>query len=185
MSLLETPLLGAPLAPEAKLAYLRAACEAMRAGQPVPEDAARYIAPAFEIYLLGECRDLTTALGLRPRQGGRYETPAQIVRGREREKLILRVAGRVPDRDKARACARLIAGNAVIDDPEIAAAVEKLRTEFADDLPGSVRQYRRILAAGRTSNPGFMSLVALCGRWSMQSPQPAQQGVHDEPKATP
>ncbi len=133
------------LAPEAKLAYLRAACEAMRAGQPVPEDAARYIAPAFESYLLGECRDLTTALGLRPRQGGRYETPAQIVRRRERDALILHVAGRAPDRDKARACERLIVGNAVINDPEIATAVEKLRAEFAGELPRSARQYRRIL----------------------------------------
>lgn len=142
----------------------------MKAGRPIPAPAARWLYPAFEAYLQGKGNDITASLGLRPRRGGRFDAPVAIVRRRQRDEIISAIAARLPDKDKGAACAAVIGGAARIDDAELAAEVEKLRAEFAGELPTSARQYQRILAGdGRhrcteDTKPDYLSSVWLLER---------------------
>jgi len=120
----------------------------MESGNAVPGDAAKWLGDALRAYLTSECLDITASLGLRPRRGGRFETPAALFRMRERDSLICTIADAVPAttaKGKSEACQKLITGTAQLQDTKIALVIDKLRREFAGDLPASARQLGRII----------------------------------------
>ena len=133
------------MSPEEKLEFIEQAASAMAAGCPVPMAAAAWLGAALRAYLSRECLDITRSLGLRPRRGGAFETPHALVRYRERDTLIRFIADLVPGKNKGTACLKVIFGEARLDDPQVAEAVAKLRSEFASELPSSAKTYSRIL----------------------------------------
>ena len=61
-------------APPKPLEAVKIALCSLEAGEPVPGQAAAILAKGLRLYLAGEC-DITKNLGLRPRRGGRNQTP--------------------------------------------------------------------------------------------------------------
>lgn len=134
----------------APLAAVREAAEAMDAGVPVPRAAARLVADAFWKYLDGTGADITKNLGLRPRRGGRYDTPLARERLRNRNALIVRIFSAQPGdaSQKARHVAALIAEPkraAEVTEADVAAAVLELAREHGAELPKSARSILRVV----------------------------------------
>jgi HAMP domain-containing protein len=132
------------------LQALRQTVDAMDSGAPVPAAAAAIVGPALRQYLDGRGSDITKNLGLRPRKGGRHESPLALERRRRRDDLIIRVYEAQPDdtRDKARPVAARLAGQQAareVTDAELVSAVNALMHEFGTDLPTSTRTIRRIV----------------------------------------
>lgn len=77
-----------PEPPPDGLTTLRHALVAMEAGLPLDAKTAKHLTAAFRGYLHDGKSDLTANLGLRPRQGGKCETPLRLERMNRRDTLI-------------------------------------------------------------------------------------------------
>lgn len=136
--------------PATPLESIREAVEAMEAGNPIPMAAARVLVRALRAYLDGTERDITRALGLRPRRGGAAEVPARLERRQARDALIDRAFHSMSGKDTARAdrLARLLAAppcSTVITESDVFAYVDSLRSQHGGDLPSSGRQILRVV----------------------------------------
>lgn len=118
-------------------------------GKAIPADAAALVASALRQYLNGH-HDITGNLGLRPRRGGRYETPLAIERTEQRNTAIKHLVN-IQDGPKTERCKRVAE---LLKDPPVESRVTesdvmgyviKLHQEFGDGLPTSMRQILRIV----------------------------------------
>ena len=140
--------------PIAPLDAVRAAIEALEAGEPVPPAAAKLLAGALRTYLEGGEADIAKSLGLRPRRGGRFDKPAERERLDRRNLLIARVfaaqAGR-SDKQRAKAVLALLRvpdPAKAVSDSEVAAALQQLHEFGASELPGSWERIQRVVRNG-------------------------------------
>ena len=128
---------------------LREIVAALEEGR-IPEDrSARHFAAALRAYLAGQL-DITRNLGLRPRRGGRHESPAARERTGARNAIIRRVfdAQSGTKTGKAKMVAALLRADAPageVTEGQLRADLNQLRQEFGADLPGSWRQVVRLV----------------------------------------
>jgi len=131
------------------LEAVRTTAQCLEDGQPVPADAAKLVSAAFRRYLAGEY-DITRNLGLRPRRGGRHETPVAIERTERRNTFIKNLADQQdgPKTHRCETVAQLLKAppnETRVTDFEVSESIRKFREEFGDDLPTSTRQIVRIV----------------------------------------
>lgn len=77
-----------PEPPPDGLETIRHVLIAMEGGLPLDPKSAKHLTAAFRSYLYEGKTDLSANLGLRPRQGGRYEAPLRLERMDRRDTLI-------------------------------------------------------------------------------------------------
>ena len=143
---------------------LRAVCKALEAGEAAPPPAARIVAAGLRQYLAGKT-DITRNLGLRPRKGGKNETPLALEKKQKRNELILGIYDRqdgIPTA-KAKKTAALLAQalatpvaphrTGEINEADVIRNMIRLRMEFGDGLPTSWKCILRI-AKGRDDHEG-------------------------------
>lgn len=129
-----------------RIANIRTAAEALRSGGVVPRDVAMCLAGCLDALLSDQPADLARALGVRPRQGGAYDTPFKLLQHGRRDELIklLYESAQHPEKTKrADHVAAIIRGEAVAPD-DAAKAFEEL-SQFKK-LPRSGRQIVRIVS---------------------------------------
>ena len=139
----------------APLDALRITADHLESGKAVPAPAARLVAAALRRYLAGET-DITRNLGLRPRKGGKNETPLALEKKEMRNELILEIYDRQDGAPtvKAKKTAALLAAPAPapiaphltgeINEADVAAYTIRLLMEFGDGLPKHWKCIRRI-----------------------------------------
>lgn len=130
---------------------------AIEQGQPVPDAAAGVVVPALKAYLDGQTTDLTGALGLRPRRGGRNETPLALERKQARDAGIRRLyelqAGSKTERaEKVATLLKTTPDAARVTEEEIFAYLLELHREHGGNLPTSMRQVLRVVEGDRTAH---------------------------------
>lgn len=137
--------------PVEPLEAVKTTLRCLEAGEAVPADAATLVASALRRYLDGQ-HDITANLGLRPRRGGRYETPMAIEKAERRNTTIKRLVElqegtqtvrcqKVADLLKAAPDASRVT------ESEVMGYTIALHQEFGTDLPTSMRQILRISAS--------------------------------------
>lgn len=130
------------------LEAVKTTAQCLEAGQPVPPAAARLVSAALRRYLAGE-HDITGNLGLRPRRGGRHETPLAIERTEIRNTLIKNLV-ELQDGPKTQRCERvaeLLKTPPVenrVTEADVFGYLVRLHEEFGGGLPTSMRQIFRI-----------------------------------------
>lgn len=131
------------------LEAIKITADHLEAGAVVPAAAASIIACAFRQYLAGQY-DITKNLGLRPRRGGRHETPVAIARTEVRNTVIKKLVdlqdGRITNR--CRAVADLLKTPPVesrVTEADVFRYLVELHQEFGGELPTSMRQVLRIV----------------------------------------
>lgn len=134
----------------APLAALRITAEHLERGIAVPPEAAAIVSTALRAYLDGVTSDLTGALGLRPRRGGRNETPLALERMRARDADILRIYQRQEGSKSAKAerVAQLMSASPEslrVTEQEMFAYLLQLHQDHGDQLPTSMRQVLRVV----------------------------------------
>ena len=131
------------------LEAVKTTAQCLEDGQPVPADAAKLVAAALRKYLAGQY-DITGNLGLRPRRGGRHETPVAIARNEERNAAIKHLV-ELQDGSKTKRCEKVAN---LLKDPHVDSRVTeadvfgylvKLHQDFGSELPTSMRQVLRIV----------------------------------------
>lgn len=123
--------------------------EHLEAGSVVPAEAAKMVARALRQYLAGQY-DITGNLGLRPRRGGRHETPVAIARTDDRNTTIKLLVDR-QDGSKTQRCAAVanllktppIEGR--VTEADVFGYLVELHQKFGGGLPTSMRQVLRIV----------------------------------------
>ena len=126
---------------EARVRLLAQARDALDAGQPIPQDAARLLARALAT-VFDDGGSLDAALGLRPRRGS-HRTPARMLRQEARDRIVVEVVEAV---GSPSAAARVFAGKSAPPD-----ALRSIVEAERGRLPRSATQVRRIFNA-RTSS---------------------------------
>lgn len=127
---------------------LKTVLRCLQAGDPVPADAAQLVATALQKYLDGQ-HDITANLGLRPRRGGRYDTPMAIERAEKRNTAIKRLVDLQEGSQSVR-CQKVadllkdVPDAGRITESEVMAYTIELHREFGRELPTSMRQIWRI-----------------------------------------
>lgn len=134
---------------------LRITADHLERGAAVPDLAANIVARAFRQYLEGQT-DITKNLGLRPRRGGRNETPMALERRRARDSLIvqvyeLQVGCKTERAGKVVALLRVRPGAARVTEEEVFAYLLDLHREHGGNLPTSMRQVLRVVEDCRTT----------------------------------
>lgn len=131
------------------LEFVRQALDAIEGGQPLPPEPARVFAGALRGYLSGRQRDITRALGLRPRRGGATEEPVRAAQLMERNETIQRLFDLASgsDSDRASVVARwvAVASPGEITEADVRRAVAALRDQHGGRVPTSGRQVLRIV----------------------------------------
>lgn len=128
-----------------RIANIRTAAEALRSGGVVSRDVAICLADCLDALLSDQPADLARALGIRPRQGGAYDTPFKVLRYARRDALIKELyesAQHLKLPKPGDHVAAIIRGEAVPPD-DAAKALEELG-QFKD-VPRSGRQIIRIV----------------------------------------
>ena len=144
-----------PAAAMEPLEALRITADHLERGEAVPAPAAAIVAQGLRQYLAGKT-DITRNLGLRPRKGGKNETPLALEKKQIRNKLI-RVIYDLQDgipTVKAKKTAALLTGplptpisphlTGEINESDVAAYTIRLRMEFGDGLPTHWKCVQRI-----------------------------------------
>lgn len=135
-----------------RFAEIRTAVEALRSGRAVPSGVAAPLANCLEALLCGSEADLAKQLDMRPRRGGRYETPAVLTNHQARDASIQQLAAAIPTthpagrdtKERADAVVAIFRGEA--PPPEsVADVLHDLRARHGENLPTSARQVVRIL----------------------------------------
>lgn len=134
---------------------LRVTADHLERGEAVPAPAARLVAAALRQYLAGKT-DITRNLGLRPRKGGKNETPLALEKRQKRNELIIGIYDRqdgIPT-VKAKKTADLLAEalaapvaphrTGEINEADVIRDMIRLRMEFGDGLPTSWKCILRI-----------------------------------------
>jgi hypothetical protein len=137
------------LSQDRALDCLRQALEAIEDGRPLPPEPAGVFAGALRGYLSGRQRDLTRALGLRPRRGGATEEPVRAAQLTARNQSIQRLFDLASgsDCDRAEAVARWITADSPseITEADVGQAVAAFREQHSGRVPSSGRQVLRIV----------------------------------------
>jgi len=147
----------APMTTTTPLQALRLMLEAIEQGRPVPAVAAVIVAPALKAYLDGQITDLTGALGLRPRRGGRNETPLALERTQARNSDIQRlfekqVGTKTQKAEKTAALLRALPDAACVTEEEMFAYAVNLHRDHGGNLPTSMRQVLRVVDGDVTTS---------------------------------
>lgn len=142
------------------LEAVRITATSLERGEVVPAPAAGIVAAALRQYLAGKT-DITRNLGLRPRKGGKNETPLALEKKQKRNKLILEIYDRqdgIPT-VRAKKTADLLAEalatpvapyrTGEINEADVIRNMIRLRMEFGDGLPTSWKCILRIAKGGR------------------------------------
>ena len=132
------------------LQALRLMLDAIEQGQPIPAIAAVVVVPALKAYLDGHTTDLTGALGLRPRRGGRNETPLAIERKQSRNSGILWLyekqdGCKTEKAEKVATLLRTPPDAMRVTEEEVFAYLLNLHREHGGSLPTSMRHVLRIV----------------------------------------
>ena len=132
------------------LEAIRQTLKAIELEEVVPAAAGSFIATAFRAYLDGLTKDLTRALGLRPRRGGAHETPLALERKQARDSEIKRLYEMQDGTQKKKLAKVLKLLNMPLDAPrctdeELCAYALKVLHEPYGKLPTSTNQIRRIV----------------------------------------
>lgn len=115
-----------------------------------------------QLYLRRDASDLGACLGLRPRQGGRYETPQKLERMQVRDQLISQVSQLIPGSISAKASTLAEWIKTGGPPPDSAKETHAKYRELLDAFPRILlgnRQISRVLKgetiAARRAIPGF------------------------------
>lgn len=131
------------------LEAVKTTAQCLEAGQPVPADAAKLVATALRQYLAGNS-DITRNLGLRPRRGGRHETPVAIERTEQRNTAIKKLV-ELQDGLKTERCQKVAdmlktpPAETRVTESDVMGYVMDLHQKFGGSLPTSMRQILRIV----------------------------------------
>ena len=138
-------------APVEPLTALHAMLDHLEKCEPASPGVADIFARALRLYLAGYT-DITRNLGLRPRRGGRHETPLAHRSSQARNDCIRRVfelqEGR-SNRDKAEKVAALLRSEpkqGAVTEEQMLGYVLQLHAEFGGTLPTSARQVLRVIS---------------------------------------
>ena len=139
------------------LQALRLLLSAIEQNQPVSAAAAVVVVPALKAYLDGQTTDLTGALGLRPRRGGRNETPLALERKQARDSGIRWLYEKQDGckTEKAGKVATLLKtppDAANVTEEEVFAYLLDLHREHGGNLPTSMRQVLRVVEGDCTAS---------------------------------
>jgi hypothetical protein len=127
---------GAQHDPVCQAAMIRSVAALLRSFPDEPS--AQWMASGFETWLQNG-GDLQATLGLRPRQGGAYETPQKALALAARNDALRKLATAVNEPDKAKAIAEMVKRR----DPKVL-----VLHQCHGELPASKAQIARILRAG-------------------------------------
>lgn len=139
------------------LQALRLTLNAIEQGEAVPASAVSIVAPALRSYLEGRTGDLSGALGLRPRRGGRHETPLAVERRHARDSDILWLyekqdGTKTQKAEKVATLLKTLPDPAHVTEEEIFAYLLELHREHGGNLPTSMRQVLRVVEGDRTTH---------------------------------
>jgi hypothetical protein len=128
---------------------VRITVECLEDGKPVPPTAAGIMARALRLYLDGKS-DITDNLGLRPRRGGRHETPVAIERKARRDDGIkqlfeLQQGCKTERAQKVADLLKTPPPDGRVTEAEVFGYLMQLHEEFGGGLPTSMRQVLRVV----------------------------------------
>lgn len=131
------------------LEAVRVTADHLERGEPVPTAAAGIVARALRQYLAGQS-DITGNLGLRPRRGGRYESPLAVERASRRNEGIKLLfdrqnGGKVERANKVAELLRAPPDEGRVTEADVFAHLVELHREFGGELPTSFRQVLRVV----------------------------------------
>jgi hypothetical protein len=109
-----------------------------------------------QAYLDGQTTDLTGALGLRPRRGGRNETPLALERKQARDSCIRWLygkqdGGKTERAGKVAALLKTPPDASRVTEEEVFAYLLDLHREHGGNLPTSMRQVLRVVEGNDTT----------------------------------
>ncbi len=138
------------------LQAIRVTAECLEKGEAVPTPAANIVALALRQYLKGD-HDITRSLGLRPRRGGRHETPVRIEQDTRRNEAICAIYEAMPGTLKtlrAEKTAQLLRSppDPRVTEAEVLGYVMWLHTKYVGTLPKSMRQVLRVVDGDTVGN---------------------------------
>jgi hypothetical protein len=144
------------LSQDKALECVQQALEAIEGGRPLPPEPAGVFSRALRGYLSGRQRDITRALGLRPRRGGATEEPVRAAQLTARNQSIQRLFDLASGSacDRADAVARWIVADSPseITEADVRQAVAAFREQHSGRAPSSGRQVLRIVRSLSTDH---------------------------------